>query len=110
MGFLDYFALFVILLIVFLIGFLVWMLGGLPGRVAESNNHPYARAISFGGWATLFLGVVAWPFVAMWAYAPGLIARSGDAANGDVKDEIDQLKLQIKKLQSDVPTDEGVDS
>jgi hypothetical protein len=76
MGFLDIFALFVHILIIGLVGFLFWMLAGLPGRVAKENNHPFSDAIAIGGWTTLVLGAVAWPFVLMWAYAPGLIDRS----------------------------------
>ena len=45
-------------------------LGGWPGRVARRLNHPYADAISIGGWVTLLFGGVGWPFVLIWAYAP----------------------------------------
>lgn len=51
------------------IGLLVF-LGSWPGRAARERNHPYAEAISIGGWVTLIFGGVGWPFVLIWAYAP----------------------------------------
>lgn len=44
-------------------------LGGWPGRVARRLDHPYADAISVGGWVTLVFGGVGWPFILIWAYA-----------------------------------------
>ena len=44
-------------------------LGGWPGRVAKRLEHPYANAVSVGGWVTLVFGGVGWPFVLIWAYA-----------------------------------------
>jgi len=45
-------------------------LGGWPGRVARRLDHPYAEAISIGGWITLVFGGVGFPFMLVWAYAP----------------------------------------
>lgn len=45
-------------------------LGGWPGRVARRLDHPYADAISIGGWITLVFGGVGFPFILVWAYAP----------------------------------------
>ena len=49
--------------------YVLWFLGGMPGRVAAERNHPKADAIRVGGWATLIFGIVGWPWVLMWAYA-----------------------------------------
>lgn len=62
------------------IGVIVY-LGSWPGRVANKLNHPYAEAISIGGWVTLLFGGVAWPFVLIWAYAPPGGTRVSDADN-----------------------------
>jgi hypothetical protein len=94
MGFLDIFALFVHILIIGLVGFLFWMLAGLPGRVAKENDHPFSDAIAIGGWTTLVLGAVAWPFVLMWAYAPGLIDRS------DPEKRITELEKELVALRN----------
>lgn len=55
-------------------------LGGWPGRIARGLNHPYAEAISIGGWVTLIFGGVGWPFVLIWAHAPpgGIQAPEAD--------------------------------
>jgi hypothetical protein len=61
-----------LLVTLFLMGlalYAVWFLGGLPGRIAAERNHPRAEAINVGGWATLILGVIGWPWVLMWAYS-----------------------------------------
>ncbi len=60
-------------------------LGGWPGRVARRLNHPYADAISVGGWVTLVFGGVGWPFVLIWAYAPpgGAPALAAELAEED---------------------------
>ncbi len=49
--------------------YVVWFLGGMPGRVAADRGHPKADAIRVGGWATLIFGIVGWPWVLMWAYS-----------------------------------------
>jgi len=50
------------------IGLLVFV-GGWPGRVAASREHPYRTAVGIGGWVTLFGGGVFFPLVLIWAYA-----------------------------------------
>lgn len=59
----------VLILSIVLALYVVWFIGGMPGRVAEERNHPKAQAIKVGGWATLIFGVVGWPWVLMWAYS-----------------------------------------
>jgi hypothetical protein len=59
----------VLILSIVLALYVVWFIGGMPGRVAEARNHPKAQAIKVGGWATLIFGVVGWPWVLMWAYS-----------------------------------------
>ena len=43
-------------------------LGMMPGRIARRRGHPWAEAVTVGGWATLILGFVFWPLVLIWAY------------------------------------------
>ena len=68
MGFLDLFALFVMLL---LIGSAVaiWVvLGMMPGRIARDRNHPQADAISIcGWWGVITMGLLL-PIAYIWAY------------------------------------------
>lgn len=64
----DLFALLLLLITAAAIVGLVYLLGSWPGRVARSRNHPDARAIEVGGWATLIFGGLFWPLVLIWAY------------------------------------------
>lgn len=65
---LDFFALFV-LLILFAAAIAVWViLGMLPGRIARSRNHPQVDAIHICGWiGALTMGVFS-PIAYIWAY------------------------------------------
>lgn len=40
----------------------------LPGMIAKHRKHPWAQAVTVGGWVTLFFGFVLWPIVLIWAY------------------------------------------
>jgi hypothetical protein len=44
-------------------------IGGLPGRIAVSRNHPDAEAVTVMGWAG-FLAVVPWIQAFIWAFKP----------------------------------------
>ena len=98
---LSYVALAMLICMIALACFFVWFLGGLPGRVAAERNHPYAKSIQVGGWASLFLGVVTWPLILMWAYADSK-SRSPESKStescSDLRDEMAQLKSQFEKL------------
>ena len=68
-------------------------LGGWPGRVARRLDHPYADAVSVGGWVTLVLGGVGWPFILIWAYAvpkrePTLSPEKNVATASDTGEEV----------------------
>lgn len=68
MGFFDYFAWVVLLILVGSVVGIIVLMGMWPGKVAHARNHPQADAIAIGGWLTLFLGFVFWPLVVIWAY------------------------------------------
>lgn len=44
-------------------------IGGLPGRIAISRNHPDAEAVNIMGWVG-FLAVVPWIQAFIWAFKP----------------------------------------
>lgn len=105
MDVLSYVALGMLIFMIALACFFVWFLGGLPGRVASDRNHPYAQSIQVGGWASLFLGVVTWPIILMWAYADSKSVDPESELAGtdrDLRNEIAQLKLQVEKLSRSV--------
>lgn len=96
---LNIFALLILILLAVLVGAAIWMLGSLPGKVAAERNHPYATAIQVGGWATLFLGIVAWPLVLMWAYSGPAAVASGNSEPGKpCQDELGRLRTQVDSL------------
>lgn len=68
MSTLDIFAWIVLLVLVVSTVLVVVLMAMLPGMIARSRNHPWAEAVSIGGWVTLFLGFVLWPAVLIWAY------------------------------------------
>ncbi len=68
MTFIDYFAAF-ILVILLATGVTVFVaLGVAPGHIAKSRNHPWAQAVEVAGWATLLCGFVLWPIALVWAF------------------------------------------
>lgn len=52
----------------------------LPGMVAKRRHHPWAQAVTVGGWVTLFLGFVLWPVVLIWAFVDVPAARPEERA------------------------------
>ncbi len=68
MSFLDFFA-WTVLVVLIATGVGIFVaLGMMPGHIARKRNHPWAEAVSIGGWATLIFGFVFWPLVLIWAY------------------------------------------
>jgi hypothetical protein len=68
MSFVDFFAWIVlIVLIATFVGIFV-ALGMMPGHIARKRGHPWAQAVTVGGWATLICGFVFWPLVLIWAH------------------------------------------
>jgi len=78
---LDIFAWIVLAVLIASTVVVIAFIGMLPGMIARKRNHPWAQAVSVGGWVTLFLGFVLWPVVLIWAYVdvpvPTTVAREG---------------------------------
>jgi hypothetical protein len=64
----DIFAWIVFIILIAIIVAVFVALGMLPGHVAHKRGHPWAEAVSIGGWVTLICGFVFWPLVMIWAY------------------------------------------
>lgn len=75
---LDIFAWIVLVVLVLSTVFVLIFLAMLPGMIANRRNHPWAEAVTVGGWATLFLGFALWPLVLMWAYVDAPRAGLGE--------------------------------
>jgi len=60
---------FVVLAVLVAVGlYAAFVLGELPGRIAEKREHPQAEAIRVAGWIGLLTLGVLWPFALIWAY------------------------------------------
>lgn len=65
---LDYFAWFVLIVLVLSLVAAVIVLGGLPGQIAASRGHPQRDAIRVAGWVGILFGGVFWPLALIWAF------------------------------------------
>ena len=93
---LDVMALFSLaMMVVLFVGVFVF-LGSLPGRIAKKRGHPNAKAVLLGGWATLILAVVGWPFVLMWAMSGEYPKKTQGDTVGD--QSADALERQMFEL------------
>lgn len=68
MSFLDWFALFVLIVIVASAVGGALLLGYMPGRIARQRSHPQADAISICGWMGLLTFGLLLPVAYVWAY------------------------------------------
>ena len=65
---LDAFALIILIVLVGAIIAIWVLLGMMPGRIAQSRNHPQAEAVNMcGWWGALTLGILS-PVAFIWAY------------------------------------------
>jgi hypothetical protein len=68
MTFIDYFAAFILLVLIATAVAVFVALGMAPGYIARKRNHPWAQAVEVAGWVTLICGFVLWPISLIWAY------------------------------------------
>jgi membrane-bound acyltransferase YfiQ involved in biofilm formation len=65
---LNIFALIILIVIAAFLVYVVFALGGLPGRIARQRNHPQADAIRIMGWLGLLTLGAVWAVALVWAY------------------------------------------
>ena len=97
----DYFALFVLLVLFITIvgGWIV--LAMLPGHIAAKNNHPQAAAVNIGGWMGAIFGGVFWPIVLVWSMIKSPTIHTADASvNEDLANENARLRARIAELEA----------
>ena len=68
MSFIDYFAWFVLFVLLASAVAIFVALAVAPGRIAKKRGHPWAEAVEIAGWVTLIFGFVLWPLSLIWAY------------------------------------------
>ena len=80
----DYFAFVVMGVLFAAVVIIIVVIGGLPGRIATSRNHPQAAAIKAAGWISLITLGALWPIAFVWAFiqpGPESSARDGGAGS-----------------------------
>ena len=88
--FLHWLTLLVLCVMPIVIAYAIYRLGGLPGAIARSRNHPQADAINICGWMGIFT-LVLWPLSLVWAY----LATNKPLAGGSEAD-VDKTALIAK--------------
>jgi hypothetical protein len=66
----DWFAFLVFAVLLAVAVVLIVFVGGLPGRIARTRNHPNASAITAAGWISLITLGALWPIAFVWAFLP----------------------------------------
>lgn len=100
---LDVMALFVLAMMVAMFVAVFVVLGSLPGQIAKKRDHPNAKAIQIGGWATLLLAVVGWPFVLMWAMSEPIAKfdpEKADPTDQGLSQRINEVSQRLATLES----------
>lgn len=90
---LDYFT-FVVLGVLIAAGlYLAFVLGELPGKIAEGREHPQAEAIRVAGWLGLITLGLLWPFALIWAYTRPA------ARDAVLRESVDRLGERVAALE-----------
>lgn len=98
MAAIDYFAWFVLIVIIVSVVWAFVALARLPGKIAKKRNHPQADAINWAGWLgmLLTLGVV-WVLAMVWANMKPI---AEPAKTTGIKDDIVLLKARVAELEA----------
>ena len=68
MSFIDYFAWFILIVLLATAVAIFVAMAVAPGYIAKKRGHPWASAVEVAGWVTLIFGFVLWPLSLIWAY------------------------------------------
>jgi hypothetical protein len=103
--FLDYLALFILLMGLTLVFYTFIYIHEIPHKIAIKNNHPHEEAIGVAGWLSLFTLHAIWPIVFIWAvmYNRGSstppILPSGTPSD-ETNRRIAELEDRLRKLEN----------
>ncbi|MBX9584242.1 MAG: DUF3302 domain-containing protein [Gemmataceae bacterium] len=104
--FLDYLALFLIVVSVTLVFYTFIYIHELPHKFAEERDHPHSEAIFFACWLSLFTLHAIWPLVFIWAVAHKKRREGAGGTpplpgmNGEATDRIAVLEERLRKLEA----------
>jgi hypothetical protein len=104
--FLDYLALFLLLLSLTAVFYTFIYIHDLPHKIAKEREHPHEEAIHVACWLSLFTLHAMWPLVFTWAVShkkpshvpPASIPQPGH--NGDLSHRLATLEERLGKLES----------
>ena len=100
---LDVFVFVVLAAIIAAIAFIAVKLGGLPGKIARSRNHPQAEAINVCAWLGLITLGVAWPVALIWAYTrPAQVAVNDEKASAEFTSAMVEMSERLSALEKRV--------
>jgi ABC-type uncharacterized transport system YnjBCD permease subunit len=94
--FLDYLALFILLLVVIAVFYAFIYIHDLPYNIAEKRHHPQKEAIHVACWLSLFTLHAIWPIVFIWAVSKQ--TPLPEVLGGKSKDEPD-LGQRLAKIE-----------
>lgn len=103
MDFLDIFTWIVLLITIVTVLAVFVFMGIWPGKVACENKHPQAQAIQVASWVALIFGVVAWPFVLVWAYTKPVsvqLSDSDDVSTPALVSKVATLEARVEQLEA----------
>ena len=102
----DYFAWFVLIVIIVSAVLIFVILAQLPGKTAAANGHPQADAINLASWlGLLFTAGIVWIFAMVWSRMRP-VARSIEPDRAEVdalKARIADLEMQLANVDRDGP-------
>jgi cytochrome b561 len=104
--FLHWLTLIVLCIMPVVLAYVIYRLGGLPGAIARSRNHPQAEAINICGWMGI-LTLVLWPLALIWAYLAPNKPLTGGAANaandGTLIAQLQEARRRLASLEGRLP-------
>ena len=106
---LDIFALLVLAILLGTVIYILFFLGGWPGRIAQERNHPQADSVNICGWLGILTGVL-WFIAMVWAFwrYPG--SEAEDSQPDEVSEKILGLESRLKSLEARLAAQGGDES
>src|SRR5215831_8718346 len=104
--FLNYLALFLIMLSITAIFYLFIYIHDLPHKIAKEREHPHEEAIHVACWLSLFTLHAIWPIVFIWAVShKKQMQRSAVVAavlgeNDELANRLTFLEERLRKLET----------